>query len=85
MIHVECLPDETLLKKLGFTRKQIKHHFGKSRVFADLSKKGSQLALVDEDPGQAQPPYQKKLSLNIEKYGIRCYLDAQNNNRVLEL
>ena len=27
-IHVECLPDEYLVKKLGFTRKSITHHQG---------------------------------------------------------
>jgi hypothetical protein len=84
-LHVECLPDEALLKKLGFTRKQITHHGGKSRVFAELSKKNDQFAMVDEDPGKASPPYHRKLILKKEKYGISYFRDAKRNNTVLIL
>ena len=31
-VHVECYPDGLLISKLGFTKKKIKHGFGKSRV-----------------------------------------------------
>ncbi|MCK5136501.1 MAG: ATP-binding protein [Bacteroidales bacterium] len=51
VVHVECRPDEVLVTKLGFNRKMIKHHQGKSRVFHSLKLTKDQLAMVDEDPG----------------------------------
>jgi hypothetical protein len=43
-IHVECTPDETLVKKIGFTKKQVTHHAGKARVFATIQESKNQLA-----------------------------------------
>lgn len=83
-IHVECLPDETLLKKLGVTRKSITHHTGKSRVFAELKKNSNEIGMVDEDPGSPTTEYQKKLKLIDEQYGIKLYIDNKGN-RVLIL
>ena len=45
IIHVECLPDEALLKKLGFSRKEVEHHGGKSKVFNYISKNENQYAV----------------------------------------
>src|SRR5438445_5527673 len=84
-VHVECLPDETLVKKLGFTRKQIIHHTGKSRVFADLKLKSNQIAMVDEDPGQSKTSYETKLVFKEEANGIKYYLDPEKNNKVFVL
>ena len=56
-VHVECRPDELLISKLGYTRKMIVHHQGKSRVFHTLSKNKDLLAMVDEDPGSAKTRY----------------------------
>ncbi len=58
-IHVECLPDEALVKKLGFTRKMVTHHAGKSRVFTNLKSVVNHLAMVDEDPGSPKSSYEK--------------------------
>lgn len=78
-VHVECLPDETLVKKLGFTQKSITHHFGKSRVFKKLGEVSDQLAVVDEDPGSAQTSYEKQLKLVEESNGIKLYRDNRGN------
>ncbi len=84
-IHVECLPDETLIKKLGFSKKQVKHHQGKSRVFADIRNKSGQIALVDEDPGSAPHPYEKELVLEKEANGIKYFIDKKRENKIFVL
>lgn len=78
-IHVECLPDETLVKKLGFTRKAVTHHTGKSRVFAKLGKANEELALVDEDPGSARTTYESNLIRLQNAHGITQLQDKTGN------
>lgn len=84
-INVECLPDETLSKVIGFGKKQIIHHQGKSRVFANICKKTDQIAIVDEDPGSPKHEYEKQLILRDEANGIRYYLDQKRKNKVFVL
>lgn len=79
MVHVECLPDELLIKNLGFNNKAITHHTGKSRVFNKLKQEKNQLALVDEDPGSVKTDYEKKLKFIEEVYYIKCYIDNSGN------
>jgi hypothetical protein len=78
-IHVECLPDELLVSKLGFTRKLVTHHTGKSRVFHKLKQSHHVLALVDEDPGSPKTTYEKMLQLVQTIHGIQCYIDNKGN------
>jgi len=78
-IHIECLPDEYLVKRLGFTRKSITHHQGKSRVFHALKSKTGQLAIVDEDPGSIKTSYEKSLQFREEVEGIKYFTDASGN------
>ena len=78
-VHVECKPDELLVSKLGIPRKSITHHFGKSKVFNTLSKKGNQLAIVDEDPGGPRHPYENSLRFIEKTEGIKYYSDNSNN------
>ena len=78
-VHVECRPDELLISKLGFPRKLIVHHQGKSRVFHALSRNKGILAMVDEDPGCAKPKYEKSLYFKEEFDGIKYYNDKSGN------
>lgn len=78
-VHVECLPDALLVSKLGFTKRLIKHHHGKAKVFNRLNRSDSVLAMVDEDPGSGKSGYEKSLMLKDEKFGIKYYLDANQN------
>jgi hypothetical protein len=78
-IHVECLPDEALIKQLGFTKKNITHHAGKSRVFKNLQKVNNEVAMVDEDPGTLKTTYEKGLKLIKADEGIKQYTDASDN------
>lgn len=83
-VHVECLPDEALVKVLGITRRMVTHHNGKSRVFSKLITVNNEIAVVDEDPGSAKTTYEKNLSLIDESNGIKRYKD-QNGNVILVL
>lgn len=78
-IHVECKPDELLVSKLGFTRKLVTHHTGKSRVFHKLKQSHHTLALVDEDPGAPKTTYEKSLQWEQTINGIKCYIDLNGN------
>ena len=78
-VHVECKPDELLLSKLGFQRKLITHHQGKSRVFHALGTKQDQLAVVDENPGSAKTRYEEALQFIAESEGIKFYKDKSGN------
>jgi hypothetical protein len=78
-VHVECKPDELLVSKLGFKKKLITHHQGKSRVFQKLSRSKSLLAMVDEDPGSAKTSYEKSLKFVEVKHGIKYFSDSEKN------
>ncbi|MBN2520027.1 MAG: hypothetical protein JXB17_05960 [Bacteroidales bacterium] len=78
-IHVECKPDELLVLKLGFQRKMVTHHQGKSRIFHALKKAKNHLAIVDEDPRSVPIPYENSLAFVKEFEGIKCYTDKSNN------
>ncbi len=78
-IHIECLPDEYLVKKLGFKRKYIIHHQGKSKVFHALRKKSNQVAMVDEDPESVKTNYEKSLQFREEIEGIKYFTDVSGN------
>ncbi len=84
-IHIECAPDEALLRKIGFTKKQIKHHAGKSRIFGTIEKLNNQIALVDDDPGQVKHRYEDKLILQKKEDGVSYFLDSHLNNKVIVL
>jgi hypothetical protein len=79
IIHVECLPDETLVKKLGITRKMVHHHAGKSRVFNKLKTTSGDTAMVDEDPGSIKTDYENQLTFIQESFGIKLYKDKRGN------
>lgn len=79
-ILVECYPDAHLVQKIGFTKKYIRHCFGKANVLNQASKKENILALVDEDPESAKHPHQQKMKV-VDKFdGINHYKDNSNNN-----
>lgn len=82
-IHVQCKPDEVLVKKLGYTAKAITHHYGKAKVFGKLNKSNNLLAMVDEDPGSPQSTYEKDLIFVEEVHGVKVYKDNMGNKIVI--
>ena len=82
-VHVECLPDETLVKVLGFTKNYITHHAGKSTVLRRLGKVKNELAMIDEDPGTAKTSFEKGLRFISSKDGIIQYTDNSGNKVVV--
>lgn len=82
-IHVECDPDEVLVKKIGFTRKQVRHHSGKGKLFNRLQNESNHLAMVDEDSGCNMSQYEKNLQFLRENHGIKVYQDRQQNKVIV--
>jgi hypothetical protein len=82
-IHVECLPDEALVKRLGMTAKFFTHHTGKSRMFFKLKYTSGVLAMVDEDPGSAKTSYERQLLFVTHQHGISFYKDGADNKIVV--
>jgi hypothetical protein len=82
-IHVECLPDETLVRQLGFSNKYITHHSGKSRVMKKLGDVKNEIAMVDEDPGTAKTTFEKNLKSVGDEEGIIQYLDNAGNKIIV--
>lgn len=64
--HVECTPDEWLLRALGVPQKKIKHWRDKGRVCKHLQKARGVVGLIDEDPAQTSPSWLR--SLQLEEY-----------------
>ncbi len=85
LLHLECLPDETIVKCLGIPKKSIKHHNDKGRVCNFLMKNSSSplIGLIDEDPGSAQPKYLSALVLEKEKHHIRVLHDKAHNHKII--
>ena len=83
-VHVECKPDELLVSKLGFTKKLVTHHQGKSRVFSALGKINNQLAMIDEDPDSVKTSHEKDLKFIKESEGIKYFTD-KSGNKILVL
>ena len=54
-ILVECYPDETLLRALGVSKKQLRHERCKGEVVKRVLRFGCATGLIDEDPASAQP------------------------------
>lgn len=56
MIIVECFSDELLIRTMGFSKKNIKHRSGKSKIFDWMKERSNSIGIVDEDPRSTQPP-----------------------------
>jgi hypothetical protein len=83
MLLLECKPDEVLAWRLGRARRDCLHQNDKGRVCNRLQKSEGLLAMIDEDPGSAQPTYLGTLTLVEEGNGLRVLADAKRNHRVV--
>lgn len=90
MTYFECYPDESFLKGLGVTPKELRggHSFGRSNVSGKLKKVADSLGLVDEDPFRSQDSHLKYLLSLKPVYDddhFRCVKDTQRNNKLIVL
>ena len=85
MLLLECLPDETLARKLGIAKRNCWHFFGKDRVCKALRRNQGMVAMIDDDPNSVQPPYLGGLETVSDKDGIRVMRDNARNHRVIVL
>lgn len=79
LVHVECKPDELLVKELGIPRKNIIHHQGKSRIFSQLKKVKQHVAIVDEDPYSCKTRYEDELEILEQTDDIKVHIDKAGN------
>jgi hypothetical protein len=84
IVHVECDPDELLVKKLGCTKKKVEHHRGRTRIVKALQKESNLNALIDEDPGSPRHSYLKALKYIETCEGIDYFTDI-SGNRIFQL
>lgn len=87
LIYVECNPDELLVRKCGFTKRNIKHSYGKSNVGKLLEKNIGKLALVDEDPDGTPIPYFKNTDFTLVKQenGYTIKNDSRREHVIIEI
>ena len=85
MLFLECLPDETLARKLGCARRKVRHLAGKSRICKQLVETESSIGLLDEDPAAVQPSYFDDLRVTSEQHEIRVCQDQERNHWVIML
>lgn len=88
MIYFECFADEILLLQLGFTKKELEHSFGRSRVCGKLFKDNDSIGFVDEDPGTPREKYLKLFyssPIVYEDKHILCFRHKKANNRIFIL
>lgn len=83
MLLLECKADETVVKCLGRVRQNCRHLDDKGEVCNWLKKGKAPLAMIDEDPASAQPPYLSRLKLISHLHGIREMRDEAVTHRVL--
>ncbi len=88
MMYFECYADESFLRFLGVTSKELSggHSNGRSNVSRKLKKSVNAIGFIDEDPGAAKDDYLKYLfSLNpgySDKH-LFCVTDPQTNNHLI--
>jgi hypothetical protein len=82
---LECRPDETLARELGWARRDCQHLNDKGRVCNRLKRSEGLVAMIDEDPGAAQPAYLVELGRVSELHGVRLLRDERRGHRVIVL
>ncbi|HYR58822.1 MAG TPA: hypothetical protein VEO95_09345 [Chthoniobacteraceae bacterium] len=82
---LECKPDETLARELGHVRRDCEHLNDKGRVCNRLKRSNGLVAMIDDDPDAAQPPYLQELKKDSDEHGIRILVDPARGHRVIIL
>lgn len=89
MIFLECFNDEATVRALGFSKSQWLHELAKSRVAhaLEISRRATDIALVDQDPGQSCPHYLREFRIAESKpeLGLCLYQHPQSRKRFVEI
>ncbi len=75
-IVLECMPDETLIRTLGYKRKSVTHQPCRGEVINYIKKNPRNIiGIVDEDPGSPKPTYFNAFRRETtEKHGLESYI-----------
>ena len=83
-IALECKPDETLIKILGYNRKMITHQPNMGQVINYLEKNPGAIGIVDEDPGSANPSYFSKFQKEARgHFDVECFHIPKRGTRLV--
>lgn len=90
MIYFECYADESLLRSLGFTARDLSggHSHSRSKVSSKLSKSTNSVGLVDEDPMSPRDSYLTDLFSRVPLYedaNLFAFGDLRKNNKLVVL
>lgn len=89
MIYLEGFNDEAVVRALGFSKSQWLHELAKSRVAhaLEISRKASDIALVDQDPNKPCPSYLRefKAAESRPDLGLCLYQHPQSGKRFIEI
>ena len=84
-VVTECKPDEELLHKLGFARREVEHQPSKGDVCNFLRKNTILFALIDEDPASSQPKYLSEFTLAEDNFDVKKLVHADNHQTIVIL
>ena len=89
MIFIEGINDEVIVRALGFYRSQLRQEGCKSRVAhaLEISRESTDIALVDQDPGQSCAPYLLEFTLIESKPNLSLCLHKhpESGKRFVEI
>ena len=89
MIFLECYNDEATVRALGFSKSQWLHELAKSRVAhaLEISRKTTDIALVDQDPGQSCPPFLREFKATESRpdLGLCLYRHPESGKHFIEI
>ena len=80
---VECNPDEILALTLGLRKKEVVHQNSKGEVCNYHAKSDVNVAIIDQDPGSAQPNYLKNFVLEEEKYETKKLINKKSGKIII--
>ena len=84
MIIVECYNDEALMYRIGFSRDQVRHESGRSRVLGRVEQaKGRIVGIIDEDPQTGKPSEMKEYELKGSMGSIRLLGRVNDSSKSL--
>jgi len=84
-LFLECKLDQVLATVAGVAPRAIVHSHGKGRVARYLSKNSAVKAIVDEDPGSAEPASLAVLVQVSAAHDIRLRIDKSKSNELVVL
>ena len=84
-IVLECKPDETLMKALGYPVRRIIHQNNRGEVINYLKKNPQRIiGIIDDDPGTTKPSFFNHFKRETnEKHKVESFVISQSQTRLI--